>query len=43
LFYLQAEKGEGITTLMVELAIKKYHAKDAQLEVSRTEQKISRQ
>jgi hypothetical protein len=33
LFYLQAEKGTGITTSLIDLAIKKYHAKQAALEV----------
>ena len=38
LFYLQAEKGEGvITPKLIELAIKKYHAKQAVLDVKRTE------
>ena len=37
LFYLQAEKGEGITKASVELAIKKFHAKQAQLEVMEAE------
>jgi hypothetical protein len=37
LFYLQAEKGEGITTKLIELAIKKYHAKQAVLDVKRAE------
>lgn len=38
-FFLQAEKGEGITSALVDVAIKKYHAKEAQLEVVRAEQK----
>lgn len=38
-FFLQAEKGEGITSAVVDIAIKKYHAKEAQLEVIRAEQK----
>lgn len=37
LFYLQAEKGEGIATHLVDLAIKKYHAKHALLEVKEAE------
>jgi hypothetical protein len=39
LFFLQAEKGEGITTSTVDVAIKRYHAKEALLEVLRAEQK----
>jgi hypothetical protein len=37
LFGLQAEKGHGITAGMVDLAIKKFHAKQAALEVKRAE------
>ncbi len=37
LFYSQAEKGDGINPTMVDLAIKKYHAKQAQLEVIKVE------
>ena len=37
LFYLQAEKGDGITKASVELAIRKFHAKQAQLEVMEVE------
>lgn len=37
LFYLQAEKGEGIAATLVDLAIKKYHAKQAVLEVKQAE------
>ena len=33
LFYLQAEDGSGITRKTIEVAIAKYHAKQAQLEV----------
>jgi hypothetical protein len=39
LFYIQADKGEGITGPLVDLAIKKYHAKQAILEVQ-TAQKM---
>lgn len=39
LFYLQAEKGDGITAPTIDLAIKKYHAKEATLEVIRAEKK----
>lgn len=39
LFFLQAEKGEGITANTVDVAIKRYHAKEATLEVIRAEQK----
>ena len=38
LFYLQAEKGQGINTALIDLAIKKYHAKQAALEVLKAEQ-----
>jgi hypothetical protein len=38
-FFLQAEKGDGITSALVDVAIKKYHAKEAHLEVVRAEQK----
>lgn len=41
LFFLQAEKGAGITSALVDLAIKKYHAKLATLEVEEAEQKIA--
>jgi hypothetical protein len=37
LFSLQAEKGQGISGGFVDLAIKKYHAKQAALEVKRAE------
>lgn len=43
LFFLQAEKGEGISNGLVDVAIKKFHAKEAQLEVIRAEQKASSQ
>lgn len=33
LFFLQAEKGEGISRSLIDLAIKKYHAKQALSEV----------
>jgi hypothetical protein len=39
LFYLQAEGGKGITGNTIDVAIKKYHAKQAQLEVMKAEQK----
>lgn len=35
LFFLQAEEGKGITKAAVDIAIKQYHAKQAQLEVVR--------
>lgn len=38
LFYLQAEKGQGINSSLIDLAIKKYHAKQAALEVQMAEQ-----
>lgn len=37
IFYLQAEKGNGITSDLIDLAIKKYHAKQATLDVYRAE------
>lgn len=40
LFYLQAEKGSGITSPLVDVAIKKYHAKQAVLEVQNAEKKV---
>lgn len=39
LFYLQAESGGGITTAMIDLAIKKFHAKQAVLEVVKAEER----
>lgn len=39
LFFIQAEKGEGISSSLVDVAIKKFHAKEAQLEVIRAQQK----
>lgn len=39
LFYLQAEKGEGITSRDIDLAIKKYHAKQASMDVWEIENK----
>ena len=39
LFNLQAEDGGGITPVMIDVAIKKYHAKEAQLEVERAKAK----
>jgi hypothetical protein len=39
LFYVQAEDGKGITTASVDIAIKKYHAKQAQLEVLKAQAK----
>lgn len=40
LFFLQAERGEGISSVLVDVAIKKFHAKEAQLEVVRAQQKV---
>jgi len=37
LYFAQAEKGEGITKVLIDLAIKKYHAKQALLEVKEAE------
>ncbi len=39
LFFLQAEKGDGITGSLIDVAIKKYHAKQALLEVRLAEEK----
>ena len=39
LFFLQGEKGEGISKAFIELAIKKYHAKQALSEVREAEGK----
>lgn len=41
LFFLQAEKGQGISSGLVDVAIKKFHAKEAQLEVFRAQQKAA--
>jgi hypothetical protein len=41
LFYLQAEDGKGVTASAVDIAIKKYHAKIAQLEVQKAQLKGS--
>jgi hypothetical protein len=40
LFGLQAEEGKGITISAVDIAIKKYHAKQAQLEVQKAQAKV---
>jgi len=40
LFFLQAEKGTGITKGLVELAVQKYHAKEAILKVKELEDKL---
>jgi hypothetical protein len=37
LFYAQAEKGEGINTPLINVAIAKYHAKQATLDVEKAE------
>ncbi|OGS47338.1 MAG: hypothetical protein A2539_07290 [Elusimicrobia bacterium RIFOXYD2_FULL_34_15] len=41
LFFAQAEKGDGISSPLVDFAIKKYHAKLATLEVADAESKLS--
>ena len=41
LFFLQAEKGEGISASQVDVAIKKFHAKEAQMEVVRAQLKAA--
>jgi hypothetical protein len=40
LFYLQTEKGSGISQPLIDLAIKKYHAKIASIEVMEAEKKL---
>jgi hypothetical protein len=40
LFYIQTDKGDGITGPLVDLAIKKYHAKQAVLEVQTAQKKV---
>lgn len=40
LFYLQAEKGDGITKSLIDAAIKRYHAKQAVLEAREAEEKV---
>ena len=40
LFYLQAEKGEGINKNLVDAAIKRYHAKQAVLEAREATEKV---
>lgn len=42
LFFLQAEEGGRISASTIDLAIKKYHAKEAQLEVWRTQNRVSK-
>jgi hypothetical protein len=39
LFFIQAEDGKGITKSAIDIAIKKYHAKQGQLEVQEAEAK----
>lgn len=39
-FYLQAEKGSGITPNILDVAIKRYHKKQANIEVLEAEEKI---
>lgn len=40
LFFIQAEKGDGIIKRLVDFAIEKYHAKQAMLKVQRMESKL---
>lgn len=40
LFFLQAEKGEGITKNLIDAAIKRYHAKQAVLEAREAEERV---
>ena len=42
LFFLQAEKGGGITKNSIEVAIARYHAKQAALEVGKLEAKATK-
>jgi hypothetical protein len=39
-FFQQAEKGDGLTKALIDLGIKKYHAKQATLEVLQAEGKV---
>jgi hypothetical protein len=39
LFFIRAEDGKGITKSSIDIAIKKYHAKQGQLEVKEAEAK----
>jgi hypothetical protein len=41
LFFAQAEDGNGISAAKIDLAIKKYHAKEALLDVSKAQQKAT--
>jgi hypothetical protein len=41
LFWAQAEKGGGINAALIDLAIKRYHAKQAVLEAKKAEKKIN--
>jgi len=41
LFYLQAEKGEGVSPALVNVAIAKYHVKQGQLEVQKLQKVLS--
>lgn len=41
LFFLQAEDGKKITAAQIDLAIKKFHAKEALIEVSKAKEKAS--
>jgi hypothetical protein len=41
LFFAQAENGNGITQSLIDLAIKKYHAKQAVLDVIAAKEKVS--
>ncbi len=40
LFFLQADRGNGFTKSIVDLALKKYHAKQSNLEVKEAEKKL---
>jgi hypothetical protein len=39
LFFLQADKGQGITPSTIDIAVKKYHVKKGQLEVLKAQAK----
>jgi len=40
LFYAQTEKGDGIRKALIDVAIKRYHAKQAMLEAQQAEEKL---
>jgi hypothetical protein len=40
LFYLQAEKGKGITPAVIDVAIKRHYTKQAKLDQLKAEKKV---